>query len=173
MKTLWEKEKLLVTSNFSFSHSVFYPFEDLPAIFVKFEIICRLLQFGKKSLKLVGWARVKINLLILTLGFTTTTTVQRRSSYTWTAWSEWSVCGRGCGRETRERFRQCTLHVTRQEIPPEYCGSNKTKEVSTCNNPPCNNGQGNLKAKLSFIVPPPFISFISILNKSENATRTF
>ena len=26
MKTLWEKEKLLVTSNFSFFHSVFYPF---------------------------------------------------------------------------------------------------------------------------------------------------
>ena len=25
-KTLWEKEKLRVTSNFSFSHSVFYPF---------------------------------------------------------------------------------------------------------------------------------------------------
>ena len=24
LKTLWEKEKLLVTSNFSFSHSVFY-----------------------------------------------------------------------------------------------------------------------------------------------------
>ena len=26
MKTLWEKEKLLETSNFSFSYSVFYPF---------------------------------------------------------------------------------------------------------------------------------------------------
>ena len=26
LKTLWEKEKLLVTSNFSFSHSVFYPY---------------------------------------------------------------------------------------------------------------------------------------------------
>ena len=26
LKTLWEKEKLLVTSNFSFSHSVFHPF---------------------------------------------------------------------------------------------------------------------------------------------------
>ena len=26
LKTLWEKEKLLVTSNFSFSLSVFYPF---------------------------------------------------------------------------------------------------------------------------------------------------
>ena len=28
-KTLWEKEKLLVTNNFSFSHSVFYPFVEL------------------------------------------------------------------------------------------------------------------------------------------------
>ena len=26
LKTLWVKEKLLVMSNFSFSHSVFYPF---------------------------------------------------------------------------------------------------------------------------------------------------
>ena len=26
LKTLWEKEKLLVTSNFSFSHSVLYSF---------------------------------------------------------------------------------------------------------------------------------------------------
>ena len=29
LKTLWEKGKLLVTSNFSFSHSVFYPFNPL------------------------------------------------------------------------------------------------------------------------------------------------
>ena len=28
LKTLWEKEKLLITSNFSFSHSVFYLVED-------------------------------------------------------------------------------------------------------------------------------------------------
>ena len=33
LRTLWEKEKLLVTSNFSFSHSVFYPFGELSAIF--------------------------------------------------------------------------------------------------------------------------------------------
>ena len=46
LKTLLEKEKLL-TSNFSFSHSVLYPFEELSAIFIKFEIvICRLFQFG-------------------------------------------------------------------------------------------------------------------------------
>ena len=39
LKTLWEKEKLLVTSNFSFSHSVFYPFEEPSSIFIKFENI--------------------------------------------------------------------------------------------------------------------------------------
>ena len=48
LKTLQEKEKLLVTSNFSFSHSVFYPFEELPFIFIKFEIVvCKLCQFGR------------------------------------------------------------------------------------------------------------------------------
>ena len=48
MKTLWEKEKLLVTSNFSFSHSVFSPFGELSAIFIEIEIVvCKLLQFGR------------------------------------------------------------------------------------------------------------------------------
>ena len=48
LKTLWEMEKLLVTSNFSFSHSVFYPSGDLSAIFIKFEIVvCKLFQFGR------------------------------------------------------------------------------------------------------------------------------
>ena len=43
LKTHWEKEKLLGKSNFSFSHSVFYPFGELSAIFIKFEIvICKL-----------------------------------------------------------------------------------------------------------------------------------
>ena len=58
MKTLWEKEKLLITSNFPFSHGVFYPFGELSAIFIKFEIVvCQLFQFG--SLKFVIWKRVK------------------------------------------------------------------------------------------------------------------
>ena len=39
LKTLWEKEKLLLMSNFSFSHSVLYPFRELIAIFIKFEIV--------------------------------------------------------------------------------------------------------------------------------------
>ena len=48
LKTLWEKEKLLVTSNFSFAHSVFYPFGELCAIFIKFEIfVFKLFQFGR------------------------------------------------------------------------------------------------------------------------------
>ena len=48
LKTLWEKEKLLVTSNFSFSHSVFYPFGKLSSIFINFKIVvCKVLQFER------------------------------------------------------------------------------------------------------------------------------
>ena len=51
LKTLWEKEKLLVMSNFSFSHSVFYPFGQLSAIFIKFEIVVfKLFQFERVTL---------------------------------------------------------------------------------------------------------------------------
>ena len=47
LKTLLEKEKLLVTSNFSFSHSVFYLFGQLSAIVIKSKIVvCKLFQFG-------------------------------------------------------------------------------------------------------------------------------
>ena len=48
LKTLWENEKLLVTSNFSFSHSVFNLFGELTAICMKFEIIVsQLCEFGR------------------------------------------------------------------------------------------------------------------------------
>ena len=48
LKTLWEKEKLLITSNFSFSHSVFYPFEDLSASFIKVKKCClKVFRFGR------------------------------------------------------------------------------------------------------------------------------
>ena len=48
LKTLWEKKKLLETSNFFFSHSVFCPFEELSAIFIKVKIIvCKLSLFGR------------------------------------------------------------------------------------------------------------------------------
>ena len=47
LKTPWEKEKLLVTSNFSIFHSVFNPFEELSAKYVKFEtVVCKLFQVG-------------------------------------------------------------------------------------------------------------------------------
>ena len=35
LNTLWEKEKLLIKSNFSFFHSVFYLFGELSTIFIK------------------------------------------------------------------------------------------------------------------------------------------
>ena len=47
LKTLREKEKLLVTRNFSFSHSVFYPLGKLSAIFIIFNIVGKLFQFGR------------------------------------------------------------------------------------------------------------------------------
>ena len=48
LKKLREKEKLLVTSNFFFSHSVFYLFGQLPAILIKLKIVvCKLCQFGR------------------------------------------------------------------------------------------------------------------------------
>ena len=48
LKTVWEKEKLLLTSNFSFPHSVFYLFWEPSAIFSKLKIVnCRLFQFGR------------------------------------------------------------------------------------------------------------------------------
>ena len=48
LKTLWEKEKLLITSNFSFSRSVFYPFGELAAIVIQFKIVvCKLFLFGR------------------------------------------------------------------------------------------------------------------------------
>ena len=53
LKTQWEKEKLLVTSNFSFSHSAFYPFGELSAIFMKFGIVASILFSVWKSLKFV------------------------------------------------------------------------------------------------------------------------
>ena len=36
LKTLWGKEKLLITSNFSFFHNVFYPPGYLSIVFIKF-----------------------------------------------------------------------------------------------------------------------------------------
>ena len=63
-KTHWEKEKLLVMSNFSFFYSVFYLFGEHPAIFIRFKIVvCKLFQFGR-VLKFVIWERVKLKICI-------------------------------------------------------------------------------------------------------------
>ena len=57
MKTPWKKEQLLLTCNFSFFHSIFYPFWELSATFIILKIvICKLFQFWSK--KYVVWERV-------------------------------------------------------------------------------------------------------------------
>ena len=67
LKTQWEKEKLLVTSNFSFSRGVFYLLGEVCAIFNKYEIVvCKLFQFWK-SLKFVVWERVNYVRLLRTI----------------------------------------------------------------------------------------------------------
>ena len=58
-KTLWEKEKLLVTSNFSFSHSVFYLFYEFSASLYQIWN-CRLQTLPIwNSLKFVVWEKFK------------------------------------------------------------------------------------------------------------------
>ena len=55
LNTLREKEKLLITSSFFFSHSVFYPFRELSAIFIKLVIVvCKLFQFGESKIGFFG-----------------------------------------------------------------------------------------------------------------------
>ena len=57
LKTPWEKEKLLLKSNFSFSRCVSYLSGEPSAIFIKFEIVfCKV--FGFESLKFVVFKRV-------------------------------------------------------------------------------------------------------------------
>ena len=54
LKTVLEKEKLFTTGNFSFSNSVFYPFEI---------VVCKLFQFWK-SLKFVVWETIKTEYVV-------------------------------------------------------------------------------------------------------------
>ena len=61
LKTLWENEKLLVKSIFSFFHNLFYSFGKLSALFNKFYVVVTCLQTLSiwMSLKFVVWEEVK------------------------------------------------------------------------------------------------------------------
>ena len=55
-KTKWEKEKLLVTSNFSFSHGVFCPFGELSTVSIKLKIVvCKFFQF--ETVKILSFGK--------------------------------------------------------------------------------------------------------------------
>ena len=55
LKTIWEKEKMLVTSIFSFSHNVFFQFQK-EFLFLShiYFVVCKCFQFGPVK-KLVLW----------------------------------------------------------------------------------------------------------------------
>ena len=60
LKTLWEKEKMLVTSIFSFSNSVFYSIKEINHQLSNTEFtVCKCFQFGNVQNSVV-WERVKV-----------------------------------------------------------------------------------------------------------------
>ena len=62
-----EKEKLLVTSNFSLFHSVFYLFGELSAIFIKFKIVvCKLFQFEASEICYLGKGKKDFGKMLVT-----------------------------------------------------------------------------------------------------------
>ena len=59
LKTLWEIEKLVITSNFSFFHNVFYPLENSLPFSSKLELSSANI-FHLEESKICSWERVKI-----------------------------------------------------------------------------------------------------------------
>ena len=57
-KHCWKRRNLLVTSNFSFSHSLFYPFGEHSATVIQFEIIVLQTLSVWKRPKFVVWEKV-------------------------------------------------------------------------------------------------------------------
>ena len=65
MKIQWEKEKLLVTSNLSFSHSVFYHFGEFEKLFLNFTVALTdlyifLIAFTNLVLTLYKWIQLRL-----------------------------------------------------------------------------------------------------------------
>ena len=60
LKTLWEKEKMLVTSIFSFSHSVSNSIKEINNHFTSIQfVVCKCFKFGHVQNSVV-WERVKL-----------------------------------------------------------------------------------------------------------------
>ena len=56
---MWEKEKMLVTRIFSYSHNVFYPIKDKNLHFSNFQfVVCKCFEFGSVKKKKSVWLRV-------------------------------------------------------------------------------------------------------------------
>ena len=99
-----KKEKLLVTSNFSFSHSVFYTFWELSDIFIKFKIVvCKLFQF-RRARNLSFGKRLTLSKTINVRLFQTER-LCRRQFQIWWAWMRALQAGRKhCGKRRNFSF---------------------------------------------------------------------
>ena len=103
LKTLWEKEKLLIGSNFSFSHSVFYLFGEL----CHFQHVqnCHLQTLSVwNSLKFGVWKR--INPLCFLSLCTSVSTSQKLHQLTWLNLFSHNPEMEGCSKHCWKR-RKC------------------------------------------------------------------
>ena len=111
-KTLWEKEKLLKTSNSIFIRRVFYPVRELSTIYIKLEIVvCKLFEFGRvynlsygKGLKLVMCCKTLTLSQTTNFGLFQTERVCRRQFQTRQTWHK--VLQRG--RKHSGKRRNCS-----------------------------------------------------------------
>ena len=105
-KTLRVEEKLLITSNFSFSLSVFYTFGKLSAIFINFEIVfCTLFQFGR--VKNLSSGKGLTHYQTTNFRLFQTERVSRRQFQIWRKWKKVIQTGRKhCGKR-----RNCLLRA--------------------------------------------------------------
>ena len=104
LKTLWEEENLLVTSNFSFSRSVFHLFEEPSAIFNKNEIVvCKLSIWT--SLKFVVWKELT-HYQMTNFRLFQTERLFRRQFRIWRKWQKVIQTGRKhCGKRRNCSFQ--------------------------------------------------------------------
>ena len=64
LKTLWAKERLLITSNFSLCHGVFNPFGELSTIFIEVKIVvCKLFEFVRVKYLSFGKAMKNVSFM--------------------------------------------------------------------------------------------------------------
>ena len=142
LKTLWDKEKLLVSCNFSFSHSVFYLFGELSSISIKFEFVdCNI--FVWRSLKFVVGKGLRLKPLFTRLRVSQFSDSETSDVTESTDMSEAGDCSSGMLLSTSESSSHAAFTPVKQThlwptVYPhvtswkEFCNLPQTAEFYTC-----------------------------------------